>query len=154
MACVVGAKANVPFVGWQKIELKTVRWKKIKNAEGSAMSVGLLAVYLHYGLCVFGHRSKFISTMRFKFYLSVRWCCVVLPGYNGLRVADVAGFLPLNFVRSTKLSACTKLSAEHEMGDNRQATPQSHWSCCLVKVFRIRGNCFFYTPGLGVQKFV
>jgi len=27
-ACAVGAKANVPFVGWQKIELKKVRWKK------------------------------------------------------------------------------------------------------------------------------
>ena len=32
------------------------------------------------------------------------------------RLADLrwAGFLPLNFMRSTKLSATTKLSAEHE----------------------------------------
>jgi hypothetical protein len=56
----------VPFVGWQKIELIKSAVEKIKNTEGSTMSVGLLAVYLQYGFYVFGHRSKFINTMQFK----------------------------------------------------------------------------------------
>jgi len=64
-----GAKANVPFVGWQKIELKKSALEKIKNTEGSAMRVGLLAVSLQYGLYVFGHRSKFINMLKFKFLL-------------------------------------------------------------------------------------
>jgi hypothetical protein len=38
------AKPNVPFVRLAKIELKKVRWEKIKNTEGSGRSVGLLDV--------------------------------------------------------------------------------------------------------------
>jgi hypothetical protein len=81
-ACAFGAKANVPFVGWHKIELKKVRWKKIKNTEGSAMSVGLLSAYLQYGLCVFGHQSKFINTKKFKFLLVC--VLVVVSSYHWL----------------------------------------------------------------------
>jgi len=39
-------KAKCANEGWHKIELKKVRWKKIKNTEGSAKSVGLLVVHL------------------------------------------------------------------------------------------------------------
>jgi hypothetical protein len=46
LACAVGAKANVPFAGRHKIELKKCAVGKIKNTEGSAMGVGLLVVRL------------------------------------------------------------------------------------------------------------
>ena len=66
-ACAVGAKANVPFAGRHKIELKKCAVGKIKNTEGSAMSVGLLAVRLKYGLYV-GHLSKwFVCVNSFIF---------------------------------------------------------------------------------------
>jgi hypothetical protein len=51
------AKPNVPFVRLAKIELKKCAVGKIKNTEGSAMSVGSVAVQLKYGLYV-GHLSK------------------------------------------------------------------------------------------------
>ena len=67
LACAVGAKANVPFVGRHKIELKKCAVGKIKNTEGSAMSVGLLAVRLQYGLYVV-HLSKwFVLVLMFNF---------------------------------------------------------------------------------------
>jgi hypothetical protein len=47
--------ANVPMSGWQKLNYKKCAIGKIKNTEGSAMSVGLLMVRLKYGLYVFGH---------------------------------------------------------------------------------------------------
>jgi hypothetical protein len=46
LACAVGAKAKKPFAGWHKIELKKCAVGKIKNTEGAAMSIGLLAVRL------------------------------------------------------------------------------------------------------------
>jgi hypothetical protein len=67
LACTVGAKANVPFVRLAKIELKKCAVGKIKNTEGSAMSVGLLVVRLKYGLYV-GHLSKwFAFVLMFSF---------------------------------------------------------------------------------------
>jgi hypothetical protein len=60
------AKPNVPFAGWLKLFLKKCGGKKIKKI-GWAMSVGLLAVQLQYGLYV-GHLSKwFVFVNLFKF---------------------------------------------------------------------------------------
>jgi len=53
--------------GGNKIELKKSAEGKIKNTEGSAMSVGLLAVQLKYGLYV-GHLPKwFVVVNSFMF---------------------------------------------------------------------------------------
>jgi hypothetical protein len=77
LACAVGAIANVPFAGRHKIELKKCAVGKIKNTEGSAMSVGLLVVLLIYGLYV-GHLSKwFTICLSFGCLVNVR--SVVLP---------------------------------------------------------------------------
>ncbi|MEI6595535.1 MAG: hypothetical protein WCO28_08220 [Bacteroidota bacterium] len=46
LACVVGAKVNVPNVGWNKIALKKCVVGKIKNTEGLEISVGLVVVPL------------------------------------------------------------------------------------------------------------
>jgi hypothetical protein len=46
---------------------------KIKNTEGSAMSVGLLVVRLQYGLYV-GHLSKWITFIFFKFVFAPVSC--------------------------------------------------------------------------------
>jgi hypothetical protein len=72
-ACAVGAKANVPFAGRHKIELKKCAMGKIKSTEGSAMSVGLLVARLKYDLYV-GHLSKWFTFFSFKF---VSVCYVV-----------------------------------------------------------------------------
>jgi len=58
------AKPNVPNAGWLKIVFKKCAVGKIKNTEGSAMSVGLLVVRLIYGLYVFGHLSKWFTFSR------------------------------------------------------------------------------------------
>ena len=87
------AKPNVPFVRLAKIELKKCAVGKIKNTEGSAMSVGLLVVLLKYGLYV-GHLSKwFVFVLMFKFW-SVCGLVNGRPtiGYNGLRLGVVADF--------------------------------------------------------------
>jgi len=61
------AKPNVPFVRLAEIELKKCAVGKIKNTEGSAMSVGLLVARLKYGLYVV-HLSKwFVFVLMFKF---------------------------------------------------------------------------------------
>jgi hypothetical protein len=52
-----GAKANVPFAGRHKIELKKCAVGKIKNTEAKAMSVGLLVVRLLYRFYVCVHPS-------------------------------------------------------------------------------------------------
>ena len=44
--------------GWLKLNYKNCAVGKIKNTEGSAMSVGSVAVQLQYGLYVVGHLSK------------------------------------------------------------------------------------------------
>ncbi len=53
----VGAKANVPFAGGNKIEIKKCAVGKIKNTVGWAMIVGLLAVRLLYYFYVCDHMS-------------------------------------------------------------------------------------------------
>jgi hypothetical protein len=65
LACAVGAKDNVPFAGRHKIELKKCAVGKIKNTEGSAISVGLLVVRLLYRIYVFGHLSKWFTLFLF-----------------------------------------------------------------------------------------
>jgi hypothetical protein len=65
---------------------------KIKNTEGSAMSVGSVAVQLQYGLYVVGHLSKlafhfmFTVVRLFVVVSSVRLAC------NDLRLKDVGAF--------------------------------------------------------------
>jgi len=54
----VGQNQMCHLCGWLKIELKKCAVGKIKNTEGSAMSVGSVAVQLKYGLYVVGHLSK------------------------------------------------------------------------------------------------
>jgi len=73
LACAVGAKANVPFAGRHKIELKKCAVGKIKNTEGSAMSVGLLVARLKYGLYV-GHLSKWFTFFSFMSVVSFLLC--------------------------------------------------------------------------------
>jgi hypothetical protein len=72
--------------GWLKIELKKCAVGKIKNTEGSAMSVGSVAVQLKYGLYV-GHLSK----LAFHFMFIVV-CLFVLCRLLGLLVT-VPGFV-------------------------------------------------------------
>ncbi|MBS4040089.1 MAG: hypothetical protein KGZ81_05770 [Flavobacteriales bacterium] len=67
LACVIAEKANVPFAGRHKIELKKCAVGKIKNTEGSGMSVGLLVVRLLYRLYVCVHLSKWFTFFSFKF---------------------------------------------------------------------------------------
>jgi hypothetical protein len=58
--------ANVPIVSRQKkLNKKKCAVGKIKNTEGSAMSVGSVAVQLKYGLYV-GHLSKLAFHFMFK----------------------------------------------------------------------------------------
>jgi hypothetical protein len=65
-ACVSG-KTKCAICAVAKIELKKSAVGKIKNTEGSAMSVGLLVVRLQYGLYV-GHLSKwFVFVNSFNF---------------------------------------------------------------------------------------
>jgi len=80
----VGQNQMCQMCGWLKLNLKKCAVEKIKNTEGSAMSVGLLVVRLKYGLYV-GHLSKwFVFVLMFKFW-SV--CRLVngrpTIGYNG-----------------------------------------------------------------------
>ena len=64
-------------------------WRTPRKAEGSAMSVGLLAVPLQYGLYVFGHLSKwFVFVLMFKFWSVYRlWNGRPTIGYNSLLTA-------------------------------------------------------------------
>jgi hypothetical protein len=64
-------KSQCANAGRHKIELKKSAEGKIKNTIRSAMSVGLLAVQLHYGLYVFCHLSILLNAFRFNVYLSV-----------------------------------------------------------------------------------
>ena len=64
----VGQNQMCHLCGWLKIELKKCAVGKIKNTEGSAMSVGLLVVRFQYGLYVV-HLSKwFVLVLLFKFW--------------------------------------------------------------------------------------
>jgi hypothetical protein len=63
----VGQNQMCHLCGGNKIELKKCAVGKIKNTEGSAMSVGLLVARLKYGLYV-GHLSKwFFFVFMFSF---------------------------------------------------------------------------------------
>src|ERR1043166_4966238 len=73
LACAVGAKDNVPFVGWHKIELKKCAVGKIKNTEALAMSVGLLVVYLLSALYV-GLLSKWFTFFSLLLVVSLLLC--------------------------------------------------------------------------------
>jgi hypothetical protein len=69
--------------GGNKIELKKCAVGKIKNTEGSAMSVGLLAVLLKYGLYVVHLSRWFVYAIMFKFWLVGRlWNDRPTIGYN------------------------------------------------------------------------
>jgi len=78
----VGQNQMCHLCGWLKIELKKCAVGKIKNTEGSAMSVGSVAVQLKYGLYV-GHLSKlafhfmFIVVRLVVVVSSVRLACNV-----------------------------------------------------------------------------
>jgi hypothetical protein len=61
----VGQNQMCHLCGWLKIELKKCAVGKIKNTDGSAMSVGSVAVQLKYGLYV-GHLSKLAFYFMFK----------------------------------------------------------------------------------------
>ena len=78
----VGQNQMCHLCGGNKIELKKCEVGKIKNTEGSAMSVGLLVVRLQYGLYV-GHLSKFVTLFLFvKRSMSVVLCRFTLAA-NG-----------------------------------------------------------------------
>jgi len=83
-----------------------VRWGKNKK-HSVGQRVGLDAVFLQYGLYVFGHLSKwFVFVLMFKFW-SV--CRVVngrpTIGYNVLRLCEEADLGAQNCQHSTKVDA-------------------------------------------------
>ena len=79
----VGQNQMCHLCGGNKIELKKCAVGKIKNTEGSAMSVGLLVVRLQYGLYVVRLSKWFVNFLKFKFWLSVsRLHCRFTIGYN------------------------------------------------------------------------
>lgn len=73
LACTVGAKDHVPFVGWHKIELKKCAVGKIKNTEALATSVVLIVVYLLYALYV-GHLAKWFTFFSLLLVVSLLLC--------------------------------------------------------------------------------
>jgi len=82
----VGQNQMCHLCGWLKLQLKKCAVGKIKNTEGSAKSVGSVAVQLQYGLYVVGELSKlvlhfmFIVVRLFVVVSSFRLAC------NGLRL--------------------------------------------------------------------
>jgi hypothetical protein len=88
----------------------------MKNTEGSAMSVGSVAVQLQYGLYVFGHLSKwFVFVLMFNFWsVSCLWNGRPTIGYNVSTLGEGGDFgdenclPPLNLIRSTKLHLSTE----------------------------------------------
>ena len=89
----VGQNQMCHLCGGNKIELKKCAVGKIKNTEGSAMSVGLLVVFLQYGLYVV-HLSKWFVFAKSLKFLSV--CCRLYGrptiGYNVLRLGEGGDF--------------------------------------------------------------
>jgi hypothetical protein len=67
----VGQNQMCHLCGGNKIELKKCAVGKIKNTEGSAMSVGLLVVRLQYGLYVV-HLSKWFTFFSFIVDTNIR----------------------------------------------------------------------------------
>ncbi len=62
----VGQNQMCHLCGWLKLNLKKCAVGKIKNTEGSAMSVGSVAVQLQYGLYVVAYLSKLAFHFMFK----------------------------------------------------------------------------------------
>jgi hypothetical protein len=79
----VGQNQMCHLCGWLKIELKKCAVGKIKNTEGSAMSIGSVAVQLKYGLYV-GHLSK----LAFHFMFIVVCLVVVVSSCHVLKYVD------------------------------------------------------------------
>jgi hypothetical protein len=77
---------------------------KIKNTEGSAMSVGSVAVQLKYGLYV-GHLSKLAFHFMFKVGCLVVVVSSVRLACNGLALGAVADFGAQNCQYTTKVDA-------------------------------------------------
>jgi hypothetical protein len=78
---------------------------KIKNTEGSAMSVGSVAVQLRYGLYVVGHLSKLAFHFMFKVVRLVVVVSSVRLACNGLALGAVADFGAQNCQYTTKVDA-------------------------------------------------
>jgi len=108
---------NLSFSGAREslrlFELKKSAVEKIKNTEGSAMSVGSVAVQLKYVLYV-GHLSKLAFHLMFKVVRlvvvgsSVRLACNVLQLQEVGDFGDENCLPPLNLIRSTKLHLTTE----------------------------------------------
>ena len=88
---------------WLKIELKKCAVGKIKNTEGSAMSVGSVAVQLKYGLYV-GHLSK----LGFHFMFKVVRLVVVVSSVRlacNTRIYAIAGISYMSHPLQLHISA-------------------------------------------------
>jgi hypothetical protein len=81
----VGKNPMCHLCGGNKIELKKCAVGKIKNTEGSAMSVGLLVVRLLYCFYVFGHLSKWFAFL-FLVPVSLSGCVVRYTCSQRLRI--------------------------------------------------------------------
>ncbi len=92
----IGQNQMCHLCGGNKIELKKCAVGKIKNTEGSAMSVGLLVVRFQYGLYVV-HLSKwFVLVLLFKFWsVSCRLYGRPTIGYNSFICATKFDFVSL-----------------------------------------------------------
>jgi hypothetical protein len=97
----VGQNQMCHLCGWLKIELKKCAVGKIKNTEGLALSVGLVAVQLKYCLYV-GHLSKLAFHFMFKVVRLVVVVSSVRLACNVLLLCVRAGILPQKCLRSTK----------------------------------------------------
>jgi hypothetical protein len=86
---------------------------KIKNTEGSAMSVGSVAVQLQYGLYVVGHLSK----LAFHFMFKVVRLVVVVSSFrlacNDFRLGGSGGKLAISNLESTTLQLFTTVFRKH-----------------------------------------
>jgi hypothetical protein len=99
----VGQNQMCHLCGWLKIELKKCAVGKIKNTEGSAMSVGSVAVQLKYGLYV-GHLSKLAFHFMFKVVRLVVVVSSVRLACNSLiPVAPFRSFNVFGCIGDTKL---------------------------------------------------
>ena len=127
-------------MSWQKIELKKVRWKKIKNTEGSAMSVGSLVVYWQYGLYVFGHQSNGAY---------IRICTALFPVAGSMRMANGDTVeLMVKFLFSVK--ALSKVSRAKFCEKLKQKMPVEYQKI-RTSLWKQAWVVFAKRPFLGVQ---
>ena len=110
----IGQNQMCHLCGGNKIELKKCAVGKIKNTEGSAMSVGSVAVQLKYGLYVVGHLSKLAFHFMFKVVRLVVVVSSVRLACNGWQIGDGRAFQhkslfgELNFLLPQNCQAGTK----------------------------------------------